>query len=181
MSNIDVWRNRSLSPSRLWNAPITTNFFRRMDRLFEDFMNEFTSDVGLRETALHGYEPACDIVERDNDFLICLDLPGMHAKDINVELKGNTLVVSGERKSERKEEKGGTHYHERRVGAFERHLPLPENMNLDKVQANFDSGVLSLTIAKSGQPQRRKINILESGTSSGEVKVEGKSEHKKSA
>lgn len=179
-SNIDLWRNRGLTPAKFWNAPLSSNFFRRMDRLLEDFMNEF-SDFGTRETALHGYEPACDLIERDNDFMLYFDLPGMHSKDINIELVGNSLVISGERKSERKEEKAGTQYHERRVGAFERRLSMPENVNLEKIQANFESGVLALTLPKTGQSQRRKINIHESLSTSGEVKIEGKAEHKKSA
>ena len=86
--------------------------------------------------------------------MLYIDLPGMHAKDVNLEILGNTLVVSGERKFERKEEQAGTHFHERRIGSFERRLTMPENVNLEKIQANFASG---------------------------EVKIEGKTEHKKSA
>ena len=179
-SNIDLWRNRSSIPSKLWNAPMSSSFFRRMDRVIEDLMNEF-SDFGLRETALQGYEPACDFVERNNDYMICIDLPGLHAKDINLEIDGNTLIVSGERKFERVEEKSGTQYHERRVGAFERRLTMPENINLDKINAHFDVGVLTLTAAKSSQPQRKKINIHEMLRASGDIKIEGKTEHKKSA
>lgn len=179
-SNIDLWRNRGLVPSKLWNAPMSSSFFRRMDRVFEELMSEI-SDFGMRETALQGYEPACDLIERDNDYMVCFDLPGLHAKDINLEIVGNTLVVSGERKFERKEEKGGTHYHERRVGAFERRLSLPESVNLDKINANFDAGVLTLTVPKSGQSQRKKINVHETTGTSGDIKIEGKTEHKKSA
>ena len=179
-SNLEPWRNRSLLPSKLWNAPFSSNLFRRMDRLFEDSMSEF-SEFSLRDQSLHQYEPSCDLIEGENDIQFCLDLPGMHAKDINVELMGNVLVVSGERKLERKEDKGTAHYHERRVGAFERRFTLPENVNAEKIQANFDSGVLSLKLPKTSQSHRKKINILEAGTKPGEVKIEGKSEHKKTA
>lgn len=179
-SNIELWKNRNLVPSRIWGTPFSSGFFRRMDRLFEDFMTEF-SDMGTRETALQGYEPACDLVERDNDFLVCVDLPGMHAKEINLEIVGNNLVLSGERKFERKVEKVGTQYHERRIGAFERHIALPENINPEKIHANFDAGVLTLTVPKTGPSQRKKINILESAHAAGEIKIEGKSEHKKTA
>jgi len=179
-SNIDLWRNRGVVPSKFWNAPLSSNFFRRMDRLFEDVMNEF-SDFGTRESALQGYEPACDLIERDNEFMLYIDLPGMHSKDVNLEIVGNTLVISGERKFERKEEKAGTHYHRRRIGAFERRINLPENISPEKIQANFDSGVLTLTLPKTGQSQRHKINIHENQSASGEVKIEGKTEHKRSA
>jgi HSP20 family protein len=151
-----------------------------MDRLIEDLMNEF-SDFGTRESALQNYEPACDLIERDNEFILYVDLPGMHTKDVNLEIVGNTLVVSGERKFERKEEKAGTHYHERRVGAFERRLSMPENVNLEKIQASFESGVLTLTLPKTGQSQRRKISIHENVSAASDVKIEGKAEHKKSA
>lgn len=179
-SSLEPWKNRSLLPSKLWNAPFSSSLFRRMDRLFEDFMNEF-SDFSLRDSSLHQYEPPCDLIERDQDIQFCLDLPGMHAKDINVEITGNTLVISGERKLERHEDKGGAHYHERRVGAFERRFTLPENVSPEKIQAQFDSGVLTLTLPKTGQSQRKKINILEGSGRSSEVKIEGKSEHKKTA
>lgn len=182
MSNIDVWRNRSVLPSRFLSSPLSSNFFRRMDRIFEDFMNEF-SDLGAREGSLQTYEPACDLSEGDDDYRVSVDLPGLRAKDINVEIIGNTVTVSGERKIERKAEKGATQYHERRWGAFERHIQMPENINADKIQAHFDSGVLTLTLPKSGQTQKKKINIIESAHG-GDIKIESKketSEHKKSA
>ncbi|MFZ9519833.1 MAG: Hsp20/alpha crystallin family protein [Silvanigrellaceae bacterium] len=184
MSNIDVWRNRSLIPYRFLGSPMSSNFFRRMDRLIEDVMNDF-SDFGSREGSIQNFEPPCDLNETDDEYHLCLDLPGLHAKDINVEVIGNTVVVSGERKVERKAEKGGTHYHERRLGAFERRLQMPENINVEKIQANFDAGVLTLKLPKAGHSQKKKINIIESSTHPGEVKIEGKkegtSEHKKSA
>ncbi len=184
MSNIDVWRNRALVPSRILTSPLSSNFFRRMDRLIEDFMNEF-SDIGAREGVLQTFEPPCDLMESDDHYHVCIDLPGLHAKDVNVEVMGNTVSVWGERKSERKTEKGGTQYHERRLGAFERRIQLPENVNVEKIQANFDAGVLTLTLPKVELAQKKKINIIESSSHGSEVKIEGKkesgSEHKKSA
>lgn len=183
MSNIEIWRNRSLAPSRLLSSPLSSSFFRRMDRLFEDFMNEF-SDFGAREGVLQTFEPPCDMIESEDDYRLCVDLPGMHAKDVNVEVVGNNVTISGERKIERKGEKGGTQYHERRIGAFERRIQMPENVNLDKIQANFDSGVLTLTLPKSGQAHKKKINVIESASHAAEIKIEGKKEtgeHKKSA
>ena len=58
---------------------------------------------------------------------------------------------------------------------------MPENINLDKINAHFDAGVLTLTVPKSGQSQRKKINIHETLGASGDIKIEGKTEHKKSA
>jgi HSP20 family protein len=184
MSNIDVWRNRSLLPSRFLSSPLSSNFFRRMDHLFEDLMNDLT-EFGGREGALQNFEPACDLTEGDDDYQLCLDIPGLHAKDINVEVVGNTVVVSGERKIERKAEKGGTHYRERRLGAFERRVQMPDNVDADKIQAHFDAGVLMLKLPKSSQSQKKKINIIETAAHGGEVRIEAKkeaaSEHKKSA
>jgi HSP20 family protein len=184
MSNIEIWRNRSLVPSRLLGSPLSSNFFRRMDRLIEEFMNEF-SDIGAREGATQSFEPPCDLMESDDKYQLCIDLPGMHSRDVNVEVTGNVVTVWGERKTERKMEKGGTQYHERRLGSFERRLQLPENVNPEKIQAHFDAGVLTVTLPKAGLAQKKKINIIESGAQSAELKIEGKkegvSEHKKSA
>lgn len=184
MTNLEVWRNRSLAPSRFLTSPLSSNFFRRMDRLIEDFMNEF-SDIGAREGASQTFEPPCDLMESDDNYQLCIDLPGLHARDVNVEVIGNTVNVWGERKTERKMEKGGTQYHERRLGAFERRLQLPENVNADKIQAHFESGVLTVTLPKAGHSQKKKINVIESAPQSAEIKIEGKkessSEHKKSA
>ncbi|NBX17669.1 MAG: Hsp20/alpha crystallin family protein [Proteobacteria bacterium] len=184
MNNIDLWRNRSLVPARLLGAPLSSNFFRRMDRLIEDFMNEF-SDIGAREGSAQSFEPPCDLMESDDKYQLCIDLPGMHARDVNVEVIGNSVTVWGERKTERKTEKGGTQYHERRLGAFERRVQLPENVNAEKIQAHFDAGVLTVMLPKAGHAQKKKINVIESGSQTTEIKIEGKkegtAEHKKSA
>lgn len=103
--------------------------------------------------------PPCDVTETAGELRLKFDLPGMKADDIEVQLHGNVLTVSGERKEE-KEEKGQLcHRLERRHGAFSRTITLPCAVVEDKVDAKYRDGVLCLTIPKTEEARSRKIKV----------------------
>lgn len=105
------------------------------------------------------YAPAMDIVEAENDFEARLDVPGMEAKDFDVQVHGNTVTVTGQRKEE-KEEKGKTfHRIERRSGSFSRTVTLPCSVNEDEVAADYANGVLTIKLPKCDEAKPRKINV----------------------
>lgn len=131
--------------------------------LFDSALDKFISDVdGFRGTGIdrgNGWVPSVDIGEEENSYLIRAEVPGMGKDDINVEVKENTLTISGERKDE-KEEKGlKFHRRERVYGRFERSFYLPNNVDTGKIMANFKDGVLELTIPKKEEAQAKKIQI----------------------
>lgn len=103
--------------------------------------------------------PALDVVEKDNCFEIKMDIPGVQAKDIDVEVHGNLVTISGSR-SEEKEEKGKTfHRVERSAGSFSRTVTLPCNVTEKEVAADYTNGVLSVVLPKSEDARPKKVTV----------------------
>jgi HSP20 family protein len=103
--------------------------------------------------------PALDVSESDNTFEVRMDVPGMAAKDIDIQVRGNVVSVSGKRQEEQ-EEKGKTYHRiERSLGSFSRSLTLPCDINEDEVAANYENGVLVVTLPKSETNKGRKITV----------------------
>lgn len=157
---LDIWRPERSNPWREFSA-----LQRRMDRLFDDFTNlmptaEFRKDVD--------FVPACDFEETDNTYLISLDVPGMSKDQIQIDLSGNTLRITGEQKEEKKETKSGQRYFERYHGQFERSFTLPQACETDNVEAHYKDGVLRIAVPKLVTAKSRKIQI---GEGQGKEKV----------
>lgn len=111
-----------------------------------------------RSATTHRWQPAVDIIETAQHYEIQLDLPGVKTDQISIELEDNTLRISGEKT--RTQSEGETYrYKERVAGSFARQFRLPENANLNAINARFENGVLSLTIQKQEQAKPRKIEI----------------------
>lgn len=103
--------------------------------------------------------PSLDVSETDTAVEVKLDLPGMKAEEIEIQLNGNLLTISGERKEE-EEEKGKTYHRvERRVGRFSRSLTLPCPVEEDEVAASYQEGVLNITLPKTEEAKTKKINV----------------------
>jgi HSP20 family protein len=99
-------------------------------------------------TRTNGFVPAADLDRDGDDAVVRLELPGLDAaKDVTVEVDGGRLVVKGERRSERTEEKAGRTLREVRYGSFERSFGLPEHITADAVSASYDAGVLTVRVA----------------------------------
>jgi HSP20 family protein len=105
--------------------------------------------------------PHADIKERDKDYKVSIELPGVSSEDFDLTITDDTLTVKGEKKSEQEKEEKGYHVTERSYGRFERSFRLPEEVNTDKVDASFDKGVLQITLPKRPEAQRktRKISV----------------------
>ncbi len=127
----------------------------------------FSSDVNrLFNTLFSGTEdrperwtPAMDLVEADDHFVLKADLPGLGEDDISIEIQDNTLTVSGERRSEHEARERGWYRVERSFGRFSRSLTLPEGVDPDGIQANFDKGVLEVRIPKPEARKPRRVEI----------------------
>ena len=103
--------------------------------------------------------PSVDISETDAAVEAKVDLPGVDPKEIDIQLNGNVLTISGERKEE-KEDKGKTYHRvERRSGSFSRSLSLPCPVEEDEVAAEFHEGVLTVTLPKTEDAKTRKIAV----------------------
>ena len=100
-----------------------------------------------------------DLVETGEHYVLRADLPGLSDEDVNVQLEDNVLTISGERRMQHETQQEGYFRLERASGAFSRSLTLPEGIDPDGVQANFDRGVLEIRIPKPEQKKPRQVQI----------------------
>jgi HSP20 family protein len=103
--------------------------------------------------------PSLDLAETAASVEVRMDIPGMEAKDIDIQVNGNLLTISGERKEEH-EEKGKTfHRVERRVGSFSRTVTLPCPVREEAVDAQYKSGILTVKLPKTEEAKAKKITV----------------------
>ena len=145
---------------------------RPLFRPFETLRQEFDELFGRLATDWDGkwmsrdFKAACDLSETADAFQIRMDLPGIKAEDLTVQVTSGAVQISGERKEE-KEEKGKMHHRlERRSGKFAETVTLPGAVNDEKVQAEFLDGVLTVTIPKTEASKTRAVKVKTDGTKS---------------
>ena len=105
------------------------------------------------------WTPRVDVREKKDHYLIEADLPGVSKEDIKLEVDKNVLTISGERKSEEKEENDGYTRVERYFGKFERSFTLPENMKTEKIDAEYKDGTLKVNLPKPVEQKPKQIGI----------------------
>lgn len=140
---------------------------RRMDRMFGDFFSEptFYSEPTLFSPVNDffpvqeelSFAPPCDVEETNSHYLLSFDLPGVKKEDMKIDLRDNQLTISGERKEETK----GAVSRERYCGSFCRSFTLPANAKAEKIEANYQNGVLQVAIPKTEITVGKQIPIKE--------------------
>ena len=157
MATTSLTRQQSATPSVRTSDPLSM-LRQEMNDLFSNFWG--TSGNGNGNFALRTVmAPALDVSEKDNSFEIHVDIPGIESKDVDVQVLGNTVTISGSRKEE-KEEKGKTfHRIERSSGSFSRTVTLPCEVNEKEVAAEYANGVLSVILPKSENAKPKKVNV----------------------
>lgn len=130
---------------------------RQMDRLFEDF-GAGALDIWGEERR---FLPEADYAESDKEIVITAELPGVDPKDVDISLVDDILTIRGEKRSQRDEKSERYQLAERSYGIFERSLSVPHGVDPDKIKAEYDKGVLKVTLPKPAEMQsrRRKIEI----------------------
>ena len=108
---------------------------------------------------LRRWMPAMDLVESGDHYVLTADLPGLTSDDVNIEVTDRVLTISGERKSQTDTTQDGYRRVERAFGSFTRRLTLPDGVDGDAIVANFDKGVLEISIPKPEQRKPRKVSI----------------------
>jgi HSP20 family protein len=142
---------------------------REFDRMLEEFpwagwrrplaRNLFEAEPFFRGFAGVGAVPAVDIVEKDKDYEITAELPGMDESNIDVKFADGVLTIKGEKKEEREEKKKDYYVSERRYGSFQRSFPVPESVDANKIEAKFVNGVLTIKLPKSAEAQKNEKKI----------------------
>ncbi len=143
-----------------------------MNRLFNTFFDS-PAQAPREGSAVRRWIPAMDLVETAESYVLRADLPGLSQADVNIELEDNVLTISGERKAEREDRNEGYYRIERASGAFSRSLTLPEGVDPNSVQAQFERGVLEVRIPKPEQRKPRKVAITVGGGASEPETIEG--------
>jgi HSP20 family protein len=138
------------------------NFRREMDRLFDDFFAPAETRsfaAGQSPTQMLGAWPRLDVQEGEQTYTITAEIPGMDPKDVQLDLRENALVISGEKRAERNDEGQGRRYSERSYGRFERVIPFESEIDPDRVEATCSNGVLTITLPKAAQARDRSRRI----------------------
>ena len=139
----------------------------RMNRLFQETYGPQSREEGLTSS----FVPAVDIYEDEHYVTVKMEVPGIDQKDIDVRLENNTLTVRGERKFDKDEKEENFHRIERRYGSFYRAFTLPNTLDGEKVQADYENGILKIKLAKKAEAKPKQIRV---NIGSGQKTIENK-------
>jgi len=131
------------------------NYFnRKWPRLFgpEDRLNDLWGTYEMRS-------PSMDVIDRDNEVIVRVELPGVDKKDIDVSISNDTLTIKGTSGKELTEEKGNYYRSEIRKGSISRTISLPPGVDSTKAEAKFKDGLLELTMPKNASSKRKTIKV----------------------
>src|ERR1700716_2329880 len=140
----------------LTNFRGTANLQDQLNRLFNDAFER----VG-QESNLTAWAPAVDIYETEHELVVKADLPDIDAKDLDIRVENNILTIRGERKFEKKVNEENYLRVERAYGSFARSFTLANTVNSEAIKADYQDGVLTLTIPKKekAKPKQIKVNV----------------------
>jgi HSP20 family protein len=151
------------SPKRMavWRNPLSEmeKFHHEMNRLFDLGVVGKPDPEG---SLLSGYwSPAVDVMDKKDQVVVKVDLPGLKKDDIDVSIENNVLSIRGEKRQESEHTEGDVIRSERYYGSFNRVFSLPAGVDSTKVNAKFENGVLELTLQKKeeAKPKQIKINV----------------------
>jgi HSP20 family protein len=124
-----------------------------MDHLFDD---AFTRPLSLRDAWT---VPAIDMYQTDDEIVVKAALPGIKAEEVQINVTGEVLTLKGEMKQEEDIKEKAWHIHEQRYGSFERSVALPTDVVADKAKAEFENGILTITLPKAEDVKPRTITV----------------------
>jgi HSP20 family protein len=155
------WRRKREDETAV-NRPETSlaHFQDEMDSLFNRFLRDpWSLDRWASPLAELAAVPNTDLAETEDEISVAMELPGIDPKEIEIDITGNTLTVSGEKRYEREEKKKTYHRTERRFGSFQRSIQLPSSAEADNVKADYKAGVLRITVGKKPEAKPRRIEV----------------------
>jgi HSP20 family protein len=149
-----VRRNRS----GLWD-PIG-----ELDRIRNEIDDMFDPSAGRFFSPGRGIfdrevSPALDVIERENDFLVAVDLPGVDQKDLDLTIADNVLTLKGEKRGSHETKEGKVFRKETWEGAFQRTVALPHGTDVEAIAAEMQDGVLRITLPKKEEAKPRQISV----------------------
>jgi HSP20 family protein len=124
-----------------------------------DIFSMFTDLLDDNDLRQNNFSPAVDVEEVDDHFVVSADLPGVKEEDLEVRVDGNQLTIRAERQDERKGKGRNRNFSERFYGSFERTFTLPSNVDQEKIECDFENGVLRVAIPKGDESKSRKLEV----------------------
>jgi len=151
----------------LTRRPNFTNLYGELSRSrneFEGLFDQLFHSKGIptiNGVAKPDFVPHLDATEKENEYVLQLEVPGIDEKDIKISIEDDVLCITGEKNKENTEENDEVHLSERYYGSFRREITLPQKANTDKVEANYNKGVLKISIEKKEEekPKKKVIEI----------------------
>jgi len=143
-------------------SPMPWQPFRMMDEFEKEFADIFgrarwPAWMGDSGRGVGAMAPKIDILEKEDRFIVKVELPGMKAEDIDISLSGDMLTIKGEKKSESETDEANYFQREMSYGSFVRSLRLPSNVNVDNISASSEDGILEIDLPKTGATGSKKI------------------------
>jgi HSP20 family protein len=156
----------------------TPNLFglQRLNRILDEAFAglPFPEQGGNILTA--SWVPATDVSEDANTIQITMELAGVNPEDVRISLENNVLTIRGEKRQEDEENDERVHRIERIYGMFERTFVLPNTVDPDRIEAQYENGVLTVTIPKAERARPREIQVTSSASGASQVKTTGRSQ-----
>jgi HSP20 family protein len=129
----------------------------QINRLFDGFFHGGTQADG--DLGLSHWTPAVDIAERDDEYLVKVELPGVEKEDVKITLESNILTIRGEKKAEKEETGKEYHRMERACGSFQRSFTLPTTVKGDRIDALYKDGILTIRLPKAEEAKSKQIEV----------------------
>lgn len=156
MNRLSIWR-----PERMLSFRDLNNIQRRFDRLWDEV---FTVSP-IETTSVADFTPPCDVEETESHYVISLDVPGMSREDLQVEVAGDNLIISGSRKEEHISRKGEPQVSERYHGKFYRSMNFPGLTEDSKIEAVYKDGVLRVAVPRAVAAKKKMVEIAQEKSS----------------
>ena len=148
---IEIWRPRSAAMSP-WRT------FDEMERAVDEMFG-MRPAVRRRLPEEREWMPSIEMFEKDNKYVIKAELPGVKKEDIDVSVTDHNLTIKGEKQASHETKKEDYYVSEVSYGSFMRSVPLPENVDADKVEASFNDGMLEVTVPKMALASPKRVAI----------------------
>ncbi|MEZ6132183.1 MAG: Hsp20/alpha crystallin family protein [Planctomycetaceae bacterium] len=155
--NSTLTKREPTTPRRWFERGPMGTLRNEVDELFESFFG-----TPAMASASELMIPSIDVAETDDAIEVTTDLPGIRAEDVDIEIRNDTLTISGQTSESKETDEGnGRRYHriERRVGRFSRSVRLPCGVQQDKIDAQLKDGVLTVKMPKAEEAKSRKITV----------------------
>ena len=169
-TKLPVKNERNAGPQASPERSAFDGLRRQIDHLFHDF--ERSIDVwrpfgrSMFDLApvwpsevTWGTVPAVDVAEKDKEYEVTAELPGIDEKNVEVKVANGVLTIKGEKNEQKEEKKKDYYYSERRYGSFQRSFQLPQGVDSDKIEASFKNGVLTVSLPKTADAQAKEKKI----------------------